>query len=344
MAIETISPQVLKTLRKQANLSQQGLAEISRVSKPTIARIELGKNSANTTTIERLAKALKVKPEELADNPKKDGESREGERQASGYRTLKLTVQNATALSFRMVELKYGLSQAQQIHLAPLFAALMAEASLVWRKKKIKKAWEAIDNLGAVVSGHPGFVIAAHRARQPLEIEQDSIDKGDVLGDKFWDDSPDFDNDGERWLNPFSRYLQHLTKVVDSPFIEFYWAEDHFSTEWTTSVGYSEWTTSVGFSGDDELLYSLGETELARLTGFDHWAETALLDFHIDIADIPAELWGGDATAERLAWLKRQIPQRVIDDWERREPEFDIFASARKRKEDSADEGRSNDE
>lgn len=58
--------QKLKAVRKRAALSMRGLAEISGVRLQTIHRIEAGKvHDAYPSTIQKLATALGVRPDEL---------------------------------------------------------------------------------------------------------------------------------------------------------------------------------------------------------------------------------------------------------------------------------------
>ena len=57
----------LKEHRKRRGLTQQELAILSGVSRPTIAALELGYRSAYPGTTQKLAKALKVRPEYLLD-------------------------------------------------------------------------------------------------------------------------------------------------------------------------------------------------------------------------------------------------------------------------------------
>lgn len=51
----------LKEWRKKRDLSQRDLADASGVSREYIARIELGQHDPTLSTLEKLAKALKVK-------------------------------------------------------------------------------------------------------------------------------------------------------------------------------------------------------------------------------------------------------------------------------------------
>ena len=55
----------LKELRKKNALSQRELAQLTRLSPPTITRLEQGKHKPLPRTIRKLAKALKVQPSDI---------------------------------------------------------------------------------------------------------------------------------------------------------------------------------------------------------------------------------------------------------------------------------------
>ena len=57
----------LVTLRQKSGLSQRALAQLSKVTNVTIARIESGVYDPRLSTLRRLAKALKVKVADLID-------------------------------------------------------------------------------------------------------------------------------------------------------------------------------------------------------------------------------------------------------------------------------------
>lgn len=56
---------VLRKVRKAANLSQEALALEADLQRNYISLIELGTNQPTITTIFKLARALKIKPNEL---------------------------------------------------------------------------------------------------------------------------------------------------------------------------------------------------------------------------------------------------------------------------------------
>ncbi len=58
----------LREHRKRRALTQIELAKISGVSRATIARLEAGTHGAYKTTISKLARALKVKPQDLTED------------------------------------------------------------------------------------------------------------------------------------------------------------------------------------------------------------------------------------------------------------------------------------
>ena len=55
----------LAEYRKRSRLTQHELARASGVSRPTIAAVELGYRGARMSTIKKLARVLKVSPEDL---------------------------------------------------------------------------------------------------------------------------------------------------------------------------------------------------------------------------------------------------------------------------------------
>ena len=55
----------LREERKRSRLTQEELARVSGINRVSIARLETGASKAKPETARRLARALKVRPEEL---------------------------------------------------------------------------------------------------------------------------------------------------------------------------------------------------------------------------------------------------------------------------------------
>lgn len=64
-----VDPTKIRQHRERRALSQRDLALLASMQPGTINRIETGKQKPRPSTIRRLAKALKVKPEELFQDP-----------------------------------------------------------------------------------------------------------------------------------------------------------------------------------------------------------------------------------------------------------------------------------
>ena len=60
-----VLPSKLRAIRRNRGLSLKRLAEIAKVSKLTVIRIETGKTSPRRETLDKLGRALQVPPEEL---------------------------------------------------------------------------------------------------------------------------------------------------------------------------------------------------------------------------------------------------------------------------------------
>jgi len=57
----------IRRLREKRGLTQESLAEKTKLSRGFIARLEMGRHDPSLTTLTRLAKALKVRVSELLD-------------------------------------------------------------------------------------------------------------------------------------------------------------------------------------------------------------------------------------------------------------------------------------
>ena len=65
MRLREIFAQNLRRLRTERALSQEALADLAEIDRTYVSALERHKYSASLDTIERLAKVLKVDPQEL---------------------------------------------------------------------------------------------------------------------------------------------------------------------------------------------------------------------------------------------------------------------------------------
>ena len=282
-----IKPQILKRLRAAATMSQDDLAEASGVSKKTIARIEAGRHAPHPHTIQQLARALKVTVDDLAKEPT---DNEDGDFLNAGLRPLKTWVDGETALSFQMVEDVYGIPITSQVEMAPLFAAVLAEASLNWRSKRLTEIDDAAERLMSLGAGHLSFANAAYRVQDAAIEEGLSITSRDVFGKMIGETAFDYGYDPSR-NNPFADYLKTFVKSLGTTQI----AIDHNETGKLNDTGFPD--------------YRIAADRIDELTGGDTIAEHALLRGHAVVSDIPPDLLKSKNPTERAEWLAAQVPE-----------------------------------
>ena len=274
-----IHPDVLKTLRKRSGLTQDALAKESKVGIATIKRIEAAGEiyEARSLVAERLARALGVAVEALSGEPGTMKEARE-----LGYRTLKETVDSTTALSFDMVEHLYGISVRDQLAMAPLFFALLAEGSLAWRRKRLAELNTAAEKFRSFGESSHSSGVIAYRAEEIACWEEESIEKRDLFG--HWTDSeaelgPDVGN-------AFVDYLRDIVCNIDCDNI---FIADEIS--------------------QDLPEYCVGLAIVDDLTAGNQWAWRAMYRGHVKIGDIPDGLLEEERDNDRIEWMTSRIPE-----------------------------------
>lgn len=293
-----IHPETLKAYRTRKHWTQEQLADATRgphkVSLPTIKRIESTKANtypANDRVAEALAKVLGISVEDLAKGPSETGDHEESLRKF-GYRPLRTMIDAETALAFNMVQHIYGIPVRSQIEMAPLFAALLAEGSLAWRRKRVEAIEEASSKLQELGGGHYSFVYAAWRVDEGTAEEHESIIKRDLFGVQASEQAFDCGYDRSA-NNPFADYLEKFANEAQAQTITF---DKDFG-----------WKTSEGLPA-----YRIGADIIERLTADDPDAEYALLRGHVRLKDIPEELRSDDKEAERVAWMIARIPDEEL--------------------------------
>lgn len=283
-----INSEALKFHRDRCELSQEALASVSKVSKKTISRIESGTLDGNRKeAIERLARALGITHEALC-RPPEENADQGADTSESVYRKLTTHLSPEANLAFAFVEERYGVSSEYLIEMAPLLFTLLAEASLNWRREKLKQAEDAFDRLSSIGAAFPhlSFCGGPRREEDMLDIEQSCIDEGDVFGSQLKVEAKGFGGI-EPPGNPFARYLALLAAKHARDLIEV----EHYDPDAALPS------------------YMIRTDKIERLTGGDDRARYALAHGYALKRDIPAELLGDDAKERRVAWLAKRVPE-----------------------------------
>lgn len=293
-----IRPSTLRQLRIEKGWSQQALADkahdrTNSGSVATIKRIESctkGVYLANEAPARALAKALGVTVEALAQTPSA-AEDHEKLMRKVGVRPLRTVIDDETALAFNMVQHLYGISIRSQIEMAPMFMALLAEASLEWRRARLAEIEEAAAKVYALGGGHFSFTNAVYRVEDGARDERKSIEMKDLFGAQIGGDAFELGFDPGT-NNPFADFLRSMVGDVRADTVSF---DDDY----------------LELRPDGFPRYRVGAATIADLTSDDPEAEFALVRGHVRIKDIPAELLSTDRATERVAWMVDQIPTEV---------------------------------
>ncbi len=293
----SINPETLRKFRKASRLSQDALAGESKVGKRTIARIESGEidpEKVRNSTVEKLSTALKCDPGDLENELDEEMEAKRKLRKL-GFVPLQGYISGEAGLDYGLVERRYGVSARAIMETAPLAFLLLAEGSLVWRKKKVEAFDEAADNLFSMAGGHFDFVNAIDRAVDASVEEKESIAKRDLFGRSVAEDTYSFGYDPST-NNPFADYLRELASTIDDDVLEF------------DPDGIGLWRV-----GQEVPEYTIDCAYLSELADGDYRAEYALKHRHVRIKDIPENLLGSEARDARVAWLTQHIPAEMCE-------------------------------
>ncbi|MCY3825549.1 MAG: helix-turn-helix transcriptional regulator [Nitrospinae bacterium] len=320
-----IQPKTLQKLRKERGLSQQELADEARIDKKTVAHIEGGKGEPRVSTVERIAKVLRVKAEILAEAPDTEAVKR-AELQKLGLRVEKLLLDGETILAYDLVKNRYGVDMNSLVYAAPLLFTLLAEMSLAERRRRLEKMkmeWETYEQ------NVPKYMVP-HWSRHDdcVEGEENSIDKRDVFArDVFHEclaaDESYFDESN----SPFNDFLIEQAKnlgpendAVNHEKIHFYPYGGSLELEVERDVFHE----APLFKGFQE-----------RITGGSTRAGYALSRGYTRLRDIPHRLQppspyleqgeeDESAVSERVKWLEDKVPNEDWDKWERWVDSLDI--------------------
>ena len=298
-----IDPKRLKQLRKGKRLTRSGLAEKSKISKRTIARLESETGRATVArerTVNELGKALGVEPGVLiGELPLPDAAERtrpEGGRR----RQVSAQLQPNASLAYALLKRRYGLGLTTLVNAAPLMFVLLAEGSLVWRLEKAEEAVEASNALRGLGLGNRNFWIAAQRAEDAVMEEEDSIGRRDVFGKDLCEQDIFDEGYDSSTHNPFADYLRALARKIDDSDI----VEIHEDIEDRGPL--KNFPMATVCNGD-----------VNDFTGGDDRLSFALRMGWLRADSIPEDLLADDALKKRQEWLEEQIPEKAKEPLER---------------------------
>jgi len=209
-----VNPFILQKLRRSKSWSQDRLAEMAKVNKQTISRIERGEqDSTRENTIKQLARALGVEPVELTLEtltPESNQSEPMKRRPQSSF-----GVSDAANNFLYLISQRYFIRPWQVMELAPLVFCLMAEMSLRERRERLNKLQEACKTARTLEKEMPhlpppNFIYSEEK----ITAESRSINSHDIFGMCFGDD--DF-SDGHGYCSDDDadkRLLQSFRRLV----------------------------------------------------------------------------------------------------------------------------------
>jgi len=269
----TINVETLRGLMKSAGLNQRTLAARARISEKTVSRLLNTGTQPRANSVTRIAKALRVEPEDLMTPPSGLESEREGRLP---YRAA------IDSDNYNFVEARYGVPVDALIDMAPLLFTVLAEMILAERREDLKRFEAELERaFGALPLSLTGLdydcidegrdKIASAIAREKAAIEaRDLAFYGDV------------NDEGEQ---PFTEYIGNILERLGLKVLLC-----------GAIAGYFPWID-----------YSFVDDEVSAITGDDKWAKEALRQRYVTIGDIPQELHGEERADERSAWLASKV-------------------------------------
>jgi transcriptional regulator with XRE-family HTH domain len=288
----TIIPKVLITLRKKQNRSLEKLAELSRVSKGTINKIERGRRAeVRLTTAELLARTLQVPVEVLTGSISLDDPRINKRNLARSQSELSVVLDNRCRNALQLVAWRYQVPIEQILGLAPFLFHWAADQSLRSRAEAIKQIESKFDEIDAArkkLLPHIGFRIGQNMiSENVIHVERESIAQRDLFGRVVEEDRDDLaiairEEYDESEHNPFTGFLKQLAAGLSEQ-AEFEWM-------WAASTPY----------------YEICRELAMKLVGDDQKAADAVLSGQAPLHELPQELKGKDKGSERAKWARAE--------------------------------------
>ena len=205
--MDMINPKALRAVRKRREMTQEDLASALKCSKDTVSRWERGTPTRVRLRYRKaLCDTLRVNWEKLTTLP----EQPEG----SLYRFLmaKMPISKRFRTSVLLAAKRYGVPPHYVLDLAPLLFVIVAERSLLARRRQLNAIHAVFDDAEQKLRdncGHLGEIITARSigAENQLDEEKKSLKNSDVFGR---DIAYEIWNEGDE--GPFVHFVRELMK------------------------------------------------------------------------------------------------------------------------------------
>jgi transcriptional regulator with XRE-family HTH domain len=279
-----IVPFVLKTLRKRKGLSQERLAELAKLNKQTIYRLEnddAGQEATRGSTVAELAKVLRTEESVLTgERPLPDLQDDDGPFPDMTKLNFEISTGARNAL-YLMAE-RYSISQAFIVELAPYLFAWAAEASLRQRRDRLDRTEAALNALKDADKALDNLEPADFEVLEDkIEQEKAAIEFHDI-----WGMNTDYhaSSDDSLFDNPFGVFVDGLAEEI------------------------GDGTTMEQFPWSDWPIYRLCPKQVEEFIGDPELAD-AILRGQIALHQMPKEFREGDIETEnkRREWARSKL-------------------------------------
>lgn len=293
-----IRSDVLRTLRKRANMSLEELARKSKVSKATLHRLERGQVAKpNATTHKRLARALGVTESQLAGDEPIDEQDR---RFAGllGESTMQVRLSHMARNALTLVSERYKVRQSLVLELAPLLFHIVAGESLRERLtnlRLVQRKQEELRSMSSLIPHAPSEICDPCQEGVDLaEMEEQSIRSLDLFGR---DVEHIVAGDPQEDTHAFALAIQRRLKALETAF------EDG-DDAWDTGGWVSQ---TVSDHHLDTIIYAICCNEALRIAS---GSEVAAHNIMLGIAplhEIPRDLLSADRVRELEEWTEARF-------------------------------------
>jgi transcriptional regulator with XRE-family HTH domain len=293
-----VNPFTIQKLRLHKNWTQDRLAEMAKVNKQTISRIERGEqDNTRENTINQLARALGVEPAELTlQTPRPGGIESEPmkRRPQSSFRVSK-----AANNFLYLISERYFIRPWQVMELAPLLFCWAAEMSLRERRERLAKLEEANKAARAIENEMAHLPPSDFTySDEKIVAEACSINSHDIFGMCFEDDFNNYSSGNDDTDNPFATFLAKRVKEI------------------------GDVASFDGFSPIDYPIFQVCRGEALEMVGGNETLAERILSGVVDLFEMPKDLQGiFENTEQRAAWVQAQANafiERHIYEGERR--------------------------